>query len=77
MSRLLQRSPELRWWSGRTWCGAPAVQLLWKAEAPSVKDEHDWAITVPRLAPDERVWLARAIAIAHPQSTWATRLAQD
>jgi Aminoglycoside-2''-adenylyltransferase len=74
--RISRPLSELRWWSGRTWCGAPAVQLLWNAKAPSAKDEHDWTITVPKLPVDERVWLGRAIAIAHSQSAWATRLAQ-
>ena len=74
-ARISRSLLEVRWCSGRTWCGAPAVQLLWKAKAPSAKDEHDWALTVPKLPRDERVWLAWAIAIAHPHSPSATRLA--
>ncbi len=68
---------EVRLRSERIWYGAPAVQLLWKAKAPSAKDEHDWTVAVSKLSPDERVWLGRAITLAHPQSTWATRLAQE
>lgn len=74
--RISRPLSEVRWWSGRMWCGAPAVQLLWKAKAPLPKDEHDWRIAVPKLSDDELVWLARAIAVAHPQSSWATRLEQ-
>jgi len=65
---------EVRWWSGRTWCVAPAVQLLWQAKSPRPSDEHDWGITLPRLPVDECAWLAQAIRLAHPESPWADRL---
>ena len=67
---------QVRWWSGRTWCIAPAVQLLWKAKSPRPNDEHDCAITLPKLPVDERAWLAQAIRLAHPESPWADRLRQ-
>jgi hypothetical protein len=61
------------WWSGRLWCIAPSVQLLWKAKAPLEKDEHDYALAVPGLSAGERAWLGQAIRLAHPDSAWATR----
>lgn len=51
-------------------CTAPAVQLLWKAKAPTGKDELDRAVVGPQLPEVERVWLADAIALAHPASPW-------
>ncbi len=59
--------------SGRVWCVSPAVQLLWKSKAPQAKDEHDYSLVVPELPSTERAWLAEAIALAHPDSPWASR----
>jgi hypothetical protein len=51
-------------------CTAPAVQLLWKAAAPTEKDELDRAVVTPLLTDAERRWLDDAIAQAHPTSPW-------
>jgi hypothetical protein len=52
----------------------PAVQLLWKARDPVAKDEADFAAVEPFLAADDRLWLAGAVAAAHPLSPWLGRL---
>ena len=75
--RISRPISDVRYRSARTFYGAPAVQLLYKAKAPLPKDEHDWAITVPKLPATEYAWLTNAIATAHPQSRWATRLDQN
>jgi hypothetical protein len=49
----------------------PSVQLLWKAKAPTSKDEVDKAAVFDLLDPFEREWLAASIAIAHADSPWA------
>jgi hypothetical protein len=49
----------------------PAVQLLWKAKAPTSKDEIDKAAVFDLLDPFEREWLSASIALAHPDSRWA------
>src|SRR3954469_5332456 len=51
-------------------CTAPAVQLLWKSQAPTAKDELDRAVVEPLLPDGERTWLADAIGVAHPDSPW-------
>lgn len=55
-------------------CVNPAVQLLWKSKHATAKDEVDFDNIVPLLPAAERVWLAGAIAIAHPDSPWRGRL---
>jgi hypothetical protein len=75
--RVNRPTSEVRRRSARTFYGAPAVQLLYKAKAPVAKDERDWEITVPKLPADEHAWLAHAIATAHPESPWATRLTRN
>ena len=49
----------------------PAVQLLWKAKAPTSKDEIDKAAVFDLLDPSEREWLSASIALAHADSPWA------
>jgi hypothetical protein len=61
-------------WRGDLPYVAPAVQLLWKAKDTRPDDQHDFDTVVPRLAADERRWLADAIALAHPTSPWAAAL---
>jgi aminoglycoside-2''-adenylyltransferase len=48
----------------------PAVQLLWKARDAAPKDQLDFDAVAPRLPARERAWLAEAIALAHPESSW-------
>jgi hypothetical protein len=55
-------------------CVNPAVQLLWKAKEPLPKDETDLANVLPLLPPDERAWLQAAIALAHPDCPWRSRI---
>ena len=55
-------------------CVAPAVQLLWKAKDTRPHDQRDFEVVVPLLDPNERRWLADAIALAHPASPWAAEL---
>ncbi len=50
---------------------APAVQLLWKSQAPGPRDEHDRQQVAAFLGRDETRWLNTAIATAHPSSPWA------
>ena len=71
--RIGRPTAQAAWWSGRAWCIAPAVQLLWKARAPRDVDEHDLRVTIGRLPQSERVWLGAAVRTAHPESPWATR----
>ncbi|MGY1845343.1 nucleotidyltransferase domain-containing protein [Modestobacter sp. SYSU DS0875] len=53
-------------------CVQPHVQLLFKAARPGGKDEADRCRVLPRLAREQRTWLADAIGTAHPTSPWAT-----
>jgi hypothetical protein len=65
----------LIWWREKLPYVNPAVQLLWKAKNTRPKDEQDFETVVPLLREDDRRWLAAAIALSHPQSPWAARLA--
>lgn len=51
--------------------GSPATQLLWKSRDPRPQDEHDLSVAHGLLRPAERQWLRKAIACAHPRSSWA------
>ena len=53
---------------------APEVQLLFKSRAPRAKDERDFTDCLPLLDPGRRRWLAEALALAHPDSAWLSRL---
>jgi hypothetical protein len=77
-----RREPRVRlplerliWWRETLPYVNPAVQLLWKAKDTRPKDEQDFETVVPLLREDDRRWLAAAIALSHPQSAWAARLA--
>jgi uncharacterized protein (DUF952 family) len=48
----------------------PEVALLFKAKAPRFKDQRDFDRTLPRLDRAARVWLAAALAQAHPGHPW-------
>jgi hypothetical protein len=73
-SRVSRPETQSAWWSGRTWCISPGIQLLWKAKAPAPKDEEDYRNVVPRLDSGERAWLTDAVRTAHSTSPWAHRL---
>ena len=53
---------------------APAVQLLWKAKDPRPEDCADFDLIAPLLDVHERRWLADAISLCHPASTWPATL---
>jgi hypothetical protein len=53
----------------------PHGALLYKAKAARPKDEADLARCLPRLADDQRAWLAAALERAHPGHPWLDRLA--
>jgi hypothetical protein len=55
----------------------PEVVLLYKAKRPRAPDEHDAAVTIPRLSRSARAWLASAIAKDTPEHYWLPRLARD
>ena len=49
---------------------APEIQLLYKAKHHLDKDEHDFRAVVPRLSPERRAWLRRALEVVHPGDPW-------
>jgi hypothetical protein len=49
---------------------APHLQLLFKASAPSPKDDADFAAAVGHLTPTERSWLANHISDLDPGHAW-------
>jgi hypothetical protein len=63
---------------GRTIDGVPylraSIVLLHKAKALRDKDQEDFDGMLPRLTESERAWLADALAAAHPDHPWRTRL---
>ena len=63
---------------GQTIDGIPylraSVVLLHKAKALRDRDHEDFEGMLPRLADDERAWLADALAVAHPDHPWRARL---
>lgn len=53
----------------------PEIQLLFKAKHHELpKNEQDFSLVVPLLAPQERSWLRDAIAAIHPGHPWLKRL---
>jgi hypothetical protein len=52
----------------------PEVVLLHKAHRVRPKDEEDFAALVPLLDARARAWLAEALAVAHGDHPWRTRL---
>jgi hypothetical protein len=80
---LYRRDPDItRPWDDVVWRDRvvpyvnPAVQLLWKAKHSAPKEQTDFDVVAPRLAPAERAWLADAIRRAHPTSPWADVLTE-
>jgi hypothetical protein len=53
---------------------APHLQLLFKASAPSLKDDADFAVAVGYLTPTERSWLANHIGNLDPGHAWLSPL---
>lgn len=53
---------------------APEIQLLYKAKGLRLKDEADFARTLPALDGKSRQWLAQSLALIHPGHTWLTKL---
>jgi hypothetical protein len=56
---------------------APEIVLLFKAKAPTEKDEADLALTLPMLTRKEIEWLRNALEIVHPSHDWTTELAAE
>jgi hypothetical protein len=54
--------------------GAPEVVLLYKAKHTRDKDEADFAAVRPLLSPEQRAWLAEALALVHPGHPWLAHL---
>ena len=52
----------------------PEIQLLYKAKHHLEKDEHDFRAALPRLSPEQREWLRRALEIVHPGDPWLDHL---
>ncbi|MGA0604218.1 nucleotidyltransferase domain-containing protein [Caulobacter sp. KR2-114] len=73
-----QFSAPRAWASGRTATGipyvAPQIVLLFKAKALRDKDQADFTLAAPRLAPDARAWLAQALRELHPGHAWIASL---
>ena len=56
---------------------APEIALLYKAKAPSTKDDADFNMVVPHLHQEQRSWLARALDVAAPGHRWASILVRE
>jgi len=56
---------------------APEIVLLYKAKAPTAKDDGDFYSVLPHLADEPRVWLCQALEIVAPGHRWATVLARE
>jgi len=52
----------------------PEIVLLFKAKAPSAKDEADLAVTLPHLDEPARAWLRGALGLVHPGHRWLSEL---
>jgi len=52
----------------------PEIVLLFKAKAPSAKDEADRAVTLPHLDEPARAWLRDALSLVHPGHRWLAEL---
>ena len=55
----------------------PEIALLFKAKAARDKDEQDFAAVLPALSAGQLAWLDAALALAHPEHPWRTRLAHS
>jgi hypothetical protein len=54
---------------------APEIVLLYKAKAPSSKDEADFQTALPQLSEEQRGWLDEALGFTIPGHRWASSLA--
>jgi hypothetical protein len=52
----------------------PEIVLLFKAKAPSAKDEADRAAALPHLEGPARAWLREALRLVHPGHEWLAAL---
>ncbi|MBF6034933.1 amino acid transporter [Pseudomonas sp. P155] len=48
----------------------PAAVLLFKAKHTRAKDRSDFAMALPRMSVQERVWLVRHLTLLHPEHDW-------
>ena len=55
-------------------CLAPEIVLLYKAKAPTAKDEADFRATLPHLGEEQRGWLGAAFRLTAPEHPWASSL---
>lgn len=63
--------------TGRVPYLAPEIVLLYKAKAPSAKDDADFRTVVSHLQDDQRSWLRRALNVTAPDHYWASILSQE
>jgi hypothetical protein len=56
---------------------APEIVLLYKAKAPSAKDDADFRTMRPHLQSDQRSWLRHALDVTAPGHHWASILSQE
>lgn len=68
LERVIDRTPE-----GIPYA-RPEIVLLFKAKAPSTKDEGDLAVTLPHLDGPARAWLGDALTLVHPDHGWLDAL---
>jgi hypothetical protein len=52
----------------------PEIVLLFKAKAPSAKDEADRAAALPHLDEPSQAWLREALRLVHPGHEWLAAL---
>ena len=55
----------------------PEIGLLFKAKHTRDKDQADFDAVLPLLEPEQRAWLAEALALVHPGHPWLERLAES
>jgi hypothetical protein len=53
---------------------APEIALLYKSKSPRSTDDQDFAHVAPRLTPEARKWLHKAIVRANDRHPWLLRL---
>ena len=56
---------------------APEIVLLYKAKAPSGKDDADFRTVLSYLHDDQRSWLRQALDVTAPGHRWAKILARE
>ena len=52
----------------------PEIVLLFKAKAPSAKDEADRAAALPHMDEPSQAWLREALRLVHPGHEWLAAL---